>query len=107
MVVDAVTDPAVPVIVTFAWPIDAALLAVRVSTLASAVGLVPKEAVTPVGRPDTAKDTWPMKLFMAAIVIVSVLLLPWLSETVDDPTPSVKLGAGLTLKLTFTCGAAA
>jgi len=56
----AVSVPEVPVIVTVYVPAVAVALAVRVSTLLPVVGLVPSEAVTPLGRPDTARVTLPV-----------------------------------------------
>lgn len=57
----AVRAPEVPVMVTFAVPPAAVLLAVRVSTLVPFVGFVPHDAVTPLGRPEvTARLTLPV-----------------------------------------------
>jgi hypothetical protein len=57
----AVNAPEVPVMVRFAVPPAAVLLAVNVSTLVPLVGFVPHDAVTPLGRPDvTAKFTLPV-----------------------------------------------
>ena len=57
----AVRAPEVPVMMTFAVPPAAVLLAVSVSTLVPLVGLVPHDAVTPLGRPDvTARVTLPV-----------------------------------------------
>jgi hypothetical protein len=57
MVVLAVTVPAVPVTVTVADPVLAVLEAVSVRTLVDVVGLVPKAAVTPLGKPLRLKVT--------------------------------------------------
>jgi hypothetical protein len=57
----AVTDPAVPVIVTVYCPGAAALLAFSVSTLLAFVGLGAKDAVTPLGSPVTARVALPVK----------------------------------------------
>jgi hypothetical protein len=62
--------------VTVEVPIAAELLAVNVTTLLPVVGLVPNEALTPVGRPDAASVTLPEKLFTSVIVTVSVPLVP-------------------------------
>ena len=77
MVVDAVSAPDVPVMVTVAGPPTVAvLLAVKVNTLEPVVGLVAKLAVTPEGRPVEARVTEPVKPLAPVTVMVSVLLLP-------------------------------
>ena len=73
----AVMEPDVPIIVTVEVPAAAALPAVRVSTLELVVGLVPKEAVTPEGSPETASCTLPENPPEGCRVMVSVVLLPW------------------------------
>ena len=75
-VVFAVRLPEVPVIVTVDVPTVAELLAVSVSTLDPLVGFVPKDAVTPLGRPDAARVTLPLNPFAPVTVMVSVALLP-------------------------------
>ena len=59
-VVVAVKLPEVPVIVSVLVPTLAVLLAVRVSVLVFVVGLGEKLAVTPWGKPDTARFTSPL-----------------------------------------------
>jgi len=59
MVVVAVRLADVPVTVTVAAPFFAVALAVRVRTLLEVVGSLLKEAVTPVGNPETASVTLP------------------------------------------------
>lgn len=76
IVVVAVREPDVPVTVTVAAPVVAVLLAVSVSTLVPVVGLVPNAAVTPLGKPDAARVTLPVKPPTSVTVIVSVALLP-------------------------------
>ena len=76
MVVDDVSEPEVPVMVTVEVPVVAVLLAVKVTTLVPVVGLVPKVAVTPVGRPEAVSVTLPLKLFRSVTVMVSVAVLP-------------------------------
>ena len=75
-VVVAVRLPEVPVMVTVEVPVVAVELAVRVSTLVPVVGLVPKVAVTPLGKPDAASVTLPVNPFLSVTVIVLVPLLP-------------------------------
>ncbi len=60
MVVVCVSVPDVPVIVTVEVPVVAVVLAVNVTTLVDVVGLVPKLAVTPLGRPEADKVTLPV-----------------------------------------------
>lgn len=55
------TVPETPVTITLYRPVGAVLLAVRVITVEPvAVGFGEKDAVTPVGKPDTAKFTLPV-----------------------------------------------
>jgi hypothetical protein len=51
--------PAVPVTVTVDCPTVVELVAVSVSVLYPVVGFGEKDAVTPVGRPDTERFTLP------------------------------------------------
>jgi hypothetical protein len=76
MVVDAVRVPDVPVMVTVAGPVVAVALAANVTTLVPVAGFVPKDAVTPVGRPDAERVTLPATGLTSVTVIVSVTLLP-------------------------------
>jgi hypothetical protein len=80
-VVVAVVLPEVPVTVTVDAPVVAVALAVRVRTLLPVVGLVPKAAVTPLGSPDAARVTLPVKVPTSVTVIVSVAVLPWATVT--------------------------
>ena len=59
MVVDAVRLPEVPVTVRVVDPREAVGPAVSVSELAPVVGFGLQDAVTPLGRPDTARLTVP------------------------------------------------
>lgn len=60
---EATSVPDVPVTVMVEVPGVAELLAVSVSELVASVGLGESEAVTPLGRPETAKLTLPLKPF--------------------------------------------
>jgi hypothetical protein len=91
MVVVALNVPEVPVMVTVAAPVVAVLLAVSVSTLLPVVGLVPNAAVTPVGNPDAARVTLPVKGLTSVTVMVSVPLLPCVIAKVAAERESVKL----------------
>ena len=59
-VVLADREPEVPVMVSGAVPIAAVLLAVSVSVVVPVVGLGLKDAVTPLGKPVTARFTLPL-----------------------------------------------
>lgn len=52
--------PEVPVTVNVLCPIVAELLAIKVIVLLPVVGLGVKDAVTPLGRPDTERLTLPV-----------------------------------------------
>jgi len=91
MVVVAFTLPEVPVMVTVTGPpVVAVLLAVSVRTLelVDEVGL--NEAVTPLGMPVAAKETLPVNPFTSFTVMVSVPLLPWVTDSVEPEGVSVK-----------------
>ena len=60
VVVVAVCEPDVPVMVSVDCPIAAVLLAVRVIVVVFVVGLGAKDAVIPLGSPDTEKVTLPV-----------------------------------------------
>ena len=90
--VAAVSAPEVPVIVTVELPAGAVELAVRVSTLDPVVGLVPNEAVTPLGNPEAVRVTLPVNPPASVTVMVAVLLLPWAIDSVDAEEEIVKLG---------------
>lgn len=76
IVVDAVSVPEVPVMVTVDVPAAAVLAAENVTALVSVAGLVPNVAVTPVGSPDAARVTLPANGLTSVMAIVSVALLP-------------------------------
>lgn len=97
IVVLAVNDPEVPVIVTVDVPAVAEELAENVNTLLPVVGFVPKEAVTPLGRPEAASVTLPEKLPISVTVIVSVPVLPWATERTEGDGESLKPDVGLTV----------
>jgi hypothetical protein len=82
-VVVMVKRPAVPVMVTLLVPVDAVPLAVNVKVLVFAVLVGLKDAVTPLGSPETAKLTLPLKPFRGTTVTVLVPLLPCVMVTED------------------------
>ena len=75
-VVVTVKRPAVPVMVTLVVPVDAVPLAVNVNVLVFAVLVGLKDAVTPLGSPETDKPTLLLKPFRGTTVIVLVPLPP-------------------------------
>ena len=76
MVVDFVKLPDVPVRVIVLVPVEADALAVKVSVLVDVAGLGLKLAVTPPGRPEAEKLTWPLKPFAGVMPIELVPLAP-------------------------------
>jgi hypothetical protein len=86
--------PEVPVMVTVEFPAGAVALAVRVSTLDPVAGLVLKEAVTPLGRPDAARVTLPVNPPASVTEMVSAPLLPWAIDSAGVEAAIVKLGEG-------------
>ena len=104
MAVLAVRLPEVPVMVTVNVPSAAELLAASVRTLDAVVGLVPNDAVTPVGRPEAARVTLPLNPPAPATAIMSVALLPEATIKVEGAGESSKFGAERS-KLTTTLAA--
>jgi len=72
MVVVWVKLPDVPVMVTVTVPVAAAALAVRVRVLLLVAGFGLNAAVTPLGKLDADRPTFPMKPFDGVMVIVLV-----------------------------------
>jgi hypothetical protein len=86
--------PDVPVIVRVYCPTAAVLLAVSVSELFPVVGFgVKADAVTPLGTPDTARFTLPVKPYSGVTVIVDVPEPPWLMLKLLGEDESAKIGA--------------
>jgi hypothetical protein len=77
---------------TVAMPMAAVPLAVSVNTLVPAVLLGLKDAVTPLGRPDAAKLTFPVKPFSGVTVIVLVPLAPCVIVTLVGEADNEKFG---------------
>lgn len=99
IVVVAVRPPEAPVIVIVDVPTVEVQLEVSVSKLLPAVGLVPNEAVIPLGRPDAARVTLPAKPPTSVTVIVSVRLLPCATATAAAEGFNVKLPAPVTVRV--------
>ena len=74
--------PDVPVIVMLLVPVAAVLLALKVSVLEPVVGLFPKVAVTPAGKPDTPRFTLPVNPYNGATITADVA---------DKPVPRFRL----------------
>ncbi len=89
IVVVAVVLPEVPVTVTVNEPAVAVLLAVSVSTLELVEDVGLKEAVTPLGSPDTVNATLPVNPPVSATAMVSVPLVPCV--TLRDDADGLRL----------------
>jgi hypothetical protein len=61
---------------------------VSVKTLVVVAELGLNDAVTPLGRPDAARFTLPVKPLMAVIVIVLFVLFPCVMAALDGPAES-------------------
>jgi hypothetical protein len=103
-VVVAVSVPEVPVIVTVEVPAAAVLLAVSVRTLEVADDVGLNDAVTPLGKPDAANVTLPVKGLTSVTVIVSVPLEPARTDravadgfNVKEPVPETTLSVNGTV----------
>lgn len=78
--------------VTDAVPVVAVELAVNVTELVDVVGLVPKLAVTPEGKPDADNVTLPVNPPEGVTVIVLLLLLPCTTLTLAGEADKLKFG---------------
>ena len=86
------SEPDVPVMVTVAVPVVAVELAVSVTTLVEVVGLVPKVALTPDGKPEADKVTLPVNPFDRVTVMVLVPLVPCVTVRLEGEADSEKSG---------------
>jgi hypothetical protein len=91
--------PDVPVMVTFALPVGAVPLAAKVSVLVPVVLAGMNEALTPAGRPETARLTMPLKLFCGVTLIVLEPLEPCAKLTLAGEADRAKLGGAFTVML--------
>ena len=89
-VVVAVRLPDVPVIVIVGEPGTAEALVVSVNVLEFVVGFGENDAVTPLGKPDTARFTLPVNPYCGFTSTYVVLEVPW--PIVTAPLVSVKVG---------------
>lgn len=85
--------PEVPETVTVAFPMAAFAAAVNVSALLWLLERALKDAVTPVGSPDAARVTVPLKPVCGVIVMVLVPVAPSATLTLAGDADSVKVGA--------------
>jgi len=94
--------PEVPVIVIVLVPVVAVLLAVNVKTLVDVVGLVPNEAVTPLGRAEFDRVTDPVNPLLGVTVMVLLPFVPCFTVKLAGEAESEKFGAAgaLTVRLT-------
>jgi len=72
----AVRDPEVPVTVTVFVPNAALLLAVNVSVENPVVGFCEKDAVTPLGNPETERFTFPVNPYCGLTLIYVAAVVP-------------------------------
>ena len=101
MVVECVSAPEVPVIVTVALPVVAVpdAVSVRVDVAlpfaGGVTGLVENAAVTPPGKPEALSVVAELKLFKLVMVMVLVPLEPWAMVREEGEAPMVKSGVEL------------
>jgi hypothetical protein len=102
IVVVWLSAPEVPVTVTVDVPVVAVLLAVKVRILVEVVGLVPKVAVTPLGRPEAESVTEPVKPFDGVTLIVLLPFVPCFTVRLAGEAASEKFGCAgaFTVRLT-------
>jgi hypothetical protein len=100
IVMVCVKVPDVPRIRTENVPVDAVLLADRVSVLVPWVLLGLKAAVTPRGKPEADNLTLPAKPFCEVTVMVDVTAAPRARLNEFGDAERVKLGGGVTVKAT-------
>jgi hypothetical protein len=99
MLVEAVSDPLVPVTDTVEVVAVAVGATVNVNVLVvePAIDTGANAAVTPVGRPVAVRATVPAKPFVQANAIVLVPVAPWFTLSELGDADSVKLGVGVTV----------
>jgi len=86
--------------VTVEVPMVAVLLAASVSVLVPVVLVGLNVAVTPLGMPDAARPTLPVKPLSAATVMVLVPLAPCVTVRLLGNAERLKFGAAFTVRLT-------
>jgi hypothetical protein len=93
--------PEVPVIVMVDVPAAAVLAAVRVSVLLPDL-TAPRVAVMPLGSPDTASATMPLKPEMSVMAMLLTPLAPGVTLKVAGWEASVKIGCGTMVSMIVT-----
>jgi hypothetical protein len=93
-----VKAPDVPVIVTVAFPVAAVLLAENVTVLVIVARFGAKDAVTPLGRPDADRLTFPAKPFCRVILMELAPLAPRLIFTRVGDAARAKSPSASTVK---------
>jgi hypothetical protein len=78
-------------------PVAAVLLAVKVRVLVDVVGLVPNEAVTPLGRAELESVTDPVNPPESVTVMVLLPLVPCLTVKLEGEAESEKFGVAVAL----------
>jgi hypothetical protein len=91
MLVVALSEPEVPVMVIMLVAAAAELEAVKVTKLEPVVGLEVNAALTPLGRPEAARVTEPLKGLTSVTEMVSVPLVPCASDSEEAEGASEKL----------------
>ena len=94
--------PEVPVTVTVDVPAGALAPATKVNVLALDVPPGLNEAVTPVGKPDTARATVPLNPPVGATVMDAVALELWTTVTAGADVVKPNPGAAVTTKFNST-----
>lgn len=98
-----VTLPETPVIVTVVVPVAAVLLAINVKELLLVVTAGLNVAVTPDGRPDADKVTFPLKPFWGvSVTVVPAPLPPCVRVRAVGDAESVKVGVGAAFTVRLT-----
>ena len=85
-------------IVTVDVPVVAAALAVSAKVLVAVVGLVPNDALTPLGTPDADKVTLPLKPFSGVTVMALEPLNPWATVRLLGDAERLKFAGALTVR---------
>jgi hypothetical protein len=93
--------PDVPVTVTVKLPVEAVLLAARVSVLVPVVLTGAKKAFTPLGKPDALKLTLPVKPFCGATAIMLPPLDPCVRLRLAGVAVRLKFGTAFTVRETM------
>jgi hypothetical protein len=94
MVVLLLRLPEVPVTVREKVPTSALPVADKFKRLVAVAGFVPKVAVTPVGRPETARLTELVKPFRGLTLMVVEPAAPWRKVKLAGEAERVKPGCG-------------